>query len=103
MHPGVKKMPDGTFWVLTDNRFGSKANSPDAALFLPHYRFDWTTGTVARLRTVFLHDPDKKVPFRIVHEGTAKRYLTGADFDPEGFQIIGDALWIGDAFGPYLI
>ena len=96
-------MPDGTFWVLTDNSFGSKANSPDAALFLPHYRIDWTTGTVARLRTVFLHDPQKKVPFRIVHEGTAKRYLIGADFDPEGFQIIGDALWIGDAFGPYLI
>ena len=30
--------------------------------------------TLARLATVFLHDPDKKVPHRIVHEGTAKRY-----------------------------
>ncbi len=28
--------------------------------------------------TVFLHDPDKKVPHRIVHEGTKQRYLTGA-------------------------
>ena len=43
------------------------------------------------------------MPFRIVHEGTEKRYLTGADFDPEGFQIIGDKIWIGDEFGPYLI
>ena len=102
-HSGIKKMSDGTFWVLTDNGFGSKANSPDAALFLSHYRIDWTAGTIARLNTVFLHDPDKKVPFRIVHEGTAKRYLTGADFDLEGFQIIGDKLWIGEEFGPYLI
>ncbi len=55
------------------------------------------------LSTTFLHDPDKKVPFRIVHEGTDKRYLTGSDFDTEGFQIIGDTLWIGDEFGPYVI
>jgi hypothetical protein len=52
---------------------------------------------------VFLHDPDKKIPFRIVHEGTEKRYLTGGDLDPEGFQIIGDKIWIGEEFGPYII
>jgi hypothetical protein len=102
-HSGIKKMSDGTYWVLTDNGFGSKVNSPDAALFLSHYRIDWMAGTIARINTVFLHDPDKKVPFRIVHEGTAKRYLTGADFDLEGFQIIGGKLWIGEEFGPYLI
>ncbi len=102
-HSGIKTMPDGTYWVVTDNGFGSKANSPDAALFLSHYRMNWATGTVERLRTVFLHDPDRKVPFRVVHEGTEKRYLTGADFDLEGFQIIGDKLWIGEEFGPYLI
>ncbi|PPD13665.1 MAG: glycerophosphodiester phosphodiesterase [Methylobacterium sp.] len=102
-HSGIKTMPDGTYWVLTDNGFGSKANSPDAALFLSHYRMNWAAGTVERLRTVFLHDPDKKVPFRIVHEGTEKRYLTGADFDPEGFQIIGDKIWIGEEFGPYIL
>ena len=32
-----------------------------------------------------------------------KRYLTGADFDTEGFQIIGDTFWIGDEFGPYIL
>ena len=41
------------------------------------------------------------MPFRIVHEGTQKRYLTGSDFDTEGFQSIGDTFWIGDEFGPY--
>ncbi|KAF0227081.1 MAG: hypothetical protein FD175_2843 [Beijerinckiaceae bacterium] len=102
-HSGIKKMADGTFWVITDNGFGSKANSPDSALYLNQYRMDWEKGTAERLKTVFLTDPDKKVPFRIVHEGTEKRYLTGSDFDLEGFQIIGDKIWIGEEFGPYLI
>jgi len=31
-HSGIKKMPDGSYWILTDNGFGSKANSPDAML-----------------------------------------------------------------------
>ena len=102
-HSGIKKMPDGTYWVLTDNGFGSKANSPDAALFLSHYKIDWQSGLIERAATAFLHDPDKKVPFRIVHEGSDKRYLTGSDFDLEGFQIINGKFWIGDEFGPYLI
>ena len=102
-HSGIKTMPDGSFWVLTDNGSGSKANSPDSMLYLNHYRIDWATGTLARQATIFLHDPDKKVPFRITHEGTEKRYLTGSDFDTEGFQIIGTTLWIGDEFGPYVI
>jgi hypothetical protein len=102
-HSGIKRMPDGTFWVLTDNGFGSKANSPDSALFLTQFKMDWDKGNAERLATVFLHDPDKKIPFRIVHEGTDKRYLTGADFDLESFQPIGDKLWFAEEFGPYLI
>ena len=58
---------------------------------------------VARIRHRIRHAPDGKVPFRIVHESTEKRYLTGADFDTEGFQFIGDTLWIGDEFGPFII
>lgn len=102
-HSGIKRMADGTFWVLTDNGFGAKANSPDAMLYLNRYRMDWAAGTMQRLDTVFLHDPDKRVPFRIANEGTQTRYLTGADFDIESFQLIGDKLWIGDEFGPYLL
>ena len=41
------------------------------------------------------------MPFRITQEGTDKRYLTGADFDPESFQFAGGALWIAEE--PYLI
>jgi hypothetical protein len=102
-HSGIQRMADGTFWVLTDNGAGTKANSPDFMLYLNHYRVDFASGELARLRTVFLHDPDRKVPFRIVQEGTDRRYLTGADFDPESFQIVGDTLWIGEEFGPFLI
>lgn len=102
-HSGIKTMADGTFWVLTDNGFGSKITSADSALYLNHWRFDWTSGKAEHLGTVFLKDPDKKVPFRIAQEGSAERYLTGADFDTEGFQIIGDTIWIGDEFGPYVI
>lgn len=102
-HSGIKYMPDGTYWVLTDNGFGSKANSPDAMLYLTQYKIDFKDGIVTPLQTLFLNDQDKKVPFHIVNESTEMRYLTGSDFDPESFQFADNALWIGDEFGPYLI
>lgn len=102
-HSGIKHMADGSYWILTDNGAGSKANSPDFLLHLSQYRVDFNSGKFDRLKTVFLHDPDKKLPFRIVHEGTDKRYLTGSDLDPESFQFAGGALWIGEEFGPFLI
>lgn len=102
-HSGIKVMPDGTFWIIADNGFGSKANSPDSMLYLNRYRIDWTTGGWQPLETIFLHDPDRKVPFRIVHESAGKCYPTGSDFDIAGFQMIGDVIWIGDEFGRYLL
>ena len=102
-HSGIKRMADGSYWLLTDNGAGSKANSPDFMLHLSHYTVDFQSGQFNRQKTVFLHDPDKKVPFRITQEGTDKRYLTGADFDPESFQFAGGALWVAEEFGPYLI
>lgn len=102
-HSGIKRMADGSYWVLTDNGAGSKANSPDFMLYLNRYQIDFAGGGLTRLETIFLRDPDRKVPFRIANEGTTERYLTGSDFDPEGFQFAGDSIWIGDEFGPYLI
>src|SRR5690242_11672038 len=78
---GIKTMPDGTFWSMSDNGFGAKANSSDTMLMLHQVKFDWEKGTVERVGTVFLSDPDKKAPFTIVLEGSDTRYLTGADFD----------------------
>jgi hypothetical protein len=102
-HSGIKRMPDGTFWILTDNGAGSKANSPDFMLYLNQYKVDFKANKFTRLKTIFLHDPDKKVPFHIVNESTQKRYLTGGDFDTESFQFADGSLWIGDEFGPFLI
>lgn len=102
-HSGIKRMPDGSYWLLTDNGAGSKANSPDFMLYLNQYDVDFDKNTFKHLKTIFLHDPDRKVPFRIQNEATIERYLTGADFDPESFQFAGGYLWVGDEFGPYLI
>jgi hypothetical protein len=99
----MQRADDGSIYALTDNGFGSKANSPDALLFFHRIVPDFETGTVEVRETVFLRDPDFRVPFRIALEGTSARYLTGADFDPESIQIVGEDVWIGEEFGPYLI
>ncbi|MAU20473.1 MAG: glycerophosphodiester phosphodiesterase, partial [Martelella sp.] len=100
---GIKAMGDGTFWSLSDNGFGSKANSSDAALMIHHIAFDWDAGTVDRKETIFLSDPNMVAPFPIVLEGSDSRYLTGADFDIESIQPVEDGFWIGDELGPYLL
>jgi hypothetical protein len=99
----AERAEDGSIVVLTDNGFGSKANSPDALLFFHRVMPDFDNGNVDVKETVFLSDPDRKVPFRIAYEGSDSRYLTGSDFDLESIQIVDGEVWIGDEFGPYLI
>jgi hypothetical protein len=94
---------DGSTFVLTDNGFGAKANSPDTLLYFHRMAPDFVAGSVEVKQTVFLRDPDFKVPFRIAYEGTDARYLTGADFDPESIQFLNGELWIGEEFGPYIL
>lgn len=100
---GIKSNGDGTFWSLSDNGFGSKLNSSDAALMLHLLKFDWDAGSVDRIKTLFLTDPDRKAPFPIVLEGSENRFLTGADFDVESIQPVADGFWVGEEFGPYLL
>ncbi|WP_136248341.1 esterase-like activity of phytase family protein [Halomonas borealis] len=99
----MQRDADGNFYVLTDNGFGAKANSADALLFFHRMAPDFESGRVHVAETVFLRDPNFRVPFRIAYAGTETRYLTGADFDPESLQVIDDEVWIGEEFGPYLI
>jgi hypothetical protein len=94
---------DGSIYVLTDNGFGGKGNSPDALLFFHRMTPDFASGSVNVKETVFLRDPDFKVPFRIAYEGSDSRYLTGADFDPESIQVLNGEIWIGEEFGPYIL
>ncbi len=99
----MEAAPEGGIVALVDNGFGAKRNSADALLAFYRVQPDFETGTVDLLERVFLRDPDGVVPFRIVTEGSAERYLTGADFDPESIQLRGEEIWIGEEFGPYLI
>jgi hypothetical protein len=100
---GIKNLKDGTFLTLTDNGYGSKANSSDALLMFHVVKPDWQSGKLEHVSSTFLRDPDRKVPFRIVNDNTPQRYLTGSDFDIESIQPIGDALWFGDELGPFLL
>jgi hypothetical protein len=99
----IASLGDAEFLVLTDNGFGSKINSYDALLMVHNMKVDWTQGSVARNKTTFLRDPDRKVPFMTVNENTKERYLTGADFDLESIQILNKEWWIGEEFGPYVL
>ncbi len=70
----IKWQKDGSAWILSDNGFGTKANSPDAMLMFHHLRPDWKSGRLDVERTIFLHDPHGVVPFNVVNSATAKRY-----------------------------
>ncbi|MBM7068866.1 esterase-like activity of phytase family protein [Actibacterium sp. 188UL27-1] len=94
---------DDSIIALIDNGFGSKLNSSDALLSYTRLTADFETGAVTIHDRFYLHDPDFVVPFRIAYEASGSRYLTGADFDLESIQVVGDTLWIGEEFGPYLI
>ena len=103
---GIKPVANepGHYWVLTDNGFGNRRNSPDALLMFHKVKPGFATGQVSLLQTTFLRDPLRRIPFRIADEGTEQRYLTGADFDLESIQPLADgSFMIGDEFGPFLI
>jgi hypothetical protein len=99
----MTRAADGSIFALIDNGFGNRRNSSDALLYFTRVAPNWQAGSIEVRQTVFLRDPDRVIPFRIVHDGTAERYLTGQDFDPEAIQVIGDTVWIGEEFGPFLI
>ena len=80
---GIRKLPDGSSLTISDNGFGSKANSPDSMLMFHIVKPDWKAGTVERVSTGFLHDPDRTVPFRSLIGIPPKHYITGGDFDTE--------------------
>ena len=96
------------WWALSDNGFGTKANSPDYLLRIYRVTIRWGTdaraGSVTPQSFVQLADPDRKLPFPIVRELTKERWLTGADLDPESLVRAADGtFWIGDEFGPFLL
>lgn len=104
---GVVSHHDGTFDVLSDNGYGTKANSGDFVLRIHRIGpvFDRGGhsggGTVDVLGGINLTDPDGHVPFPLTR---ADRVLTGADLDVESMVRAGDgSTWLGDEFGPFLL
>jgi hypothetical protein len=106
---GIQFANNGNYWVMPDNGFGTKYNSIDYLLRLYNISLAPKTtqggeGSVRVNSFIQLRDPNKKIPFFIINENTSNRFLTGADFDIEGFVIAKDgSIWIGDEFGPYLL
>lgn len=99
----------GSYWMMPDNGYGAKYNSPDFLLRI--YQITPTaktssggTGDVKVGTFVQLRDPDKKIPFLIVNEASSERLLTGSDFDIESFVVAKDGtIWLGEEFGPFLL
>lgn len=100
---GLVPTGEGSFLLLSDNGYGGRVNSVDSLLMVHRAQLDWRAGRIAVAETIFLRDPDRRVPFAIRNEATAERYLTGADFDPESLAVVGDRWFIGDEFGPYIL
>ncbi|MFN6464897.1 MAG: esterase-like activity of phytase family protein [Nostoc sp. DedVER02] len=106
---GVQFGNNNSLYFLSDNGYGSKDNSDDFLLRIhrvdPNFKgTENGDGSVKVLDYIQLSDPNNKIPFQIVNEGTSDRLLTGADLDVESFVFDKDGtIWIGDEFGPYLL
>jgi hypothetical protein len=98
---GVLRNSDGTYDVLSDNGYGSKANSADFVLRIQRIAPDFTHNTVDVVGGINLTDPNRLVPFALTRPD---RVLTGADFDVESIVRVDDgSYWLGDEFGPWLL
>lgn len=109
---------EGTYLALSDNGFGTKANSADYLLCVYKVTPDWEAKTVDWELAFHLSDPNGHVPWPIVADGETypnsdipvpaiireNRLLTGADFDVESMVRLPDGtFWLGDEFGPFLL
>jgi hypothetical protein len=119
----------GTWWALSDNGYGARGNSADFQLAFHRIDPRWgKAGGPAVVATVVLHDPDRRISWRIVCDrergaplpdfsfnvlpptppacggDPAARILTGFDLDPESIVRAPDGtFWISDEFGPFLV
>jgi len=96
----------GEFFVLSDNGFGSAKNSSDYLLSIysvvPDFRtVKGGTGGIELKLVIPLRDPDVHIPYPLARDN---RFLTGADLDPESFQMGSDgSFWIGEELNPSLL
>ena len=119
----------GTWWALADNGYAWRDNSADFQLVFYRLAPRWGDASGPKiLEAVVLHDPDRRLPWKIVCDQTngsplpdfsfnvlpqapaacggtpAARVLTGFDLDPESFVRADDGtFWISEEFGPFLV
>jgi hypothetical protein len=122
---------DGSFFVLSDNGFGSRENSSDYLLCIYQVHPDFRTanggsGDIRVGNIINLRDPGFYLPYPTARDpqgvgeektgnrhtqspgtpqtGPGDRLLTGADLDPESFRRLADgSFWIGEEFNPALL
>lgn len=98
---GLVRNSDGTFDAISDNGYGTKANSADFLLRIHRIAPDFESGKVDVLGGITLTDPDGHIPFPLTRPD---RVITGADIDVESVTRGADGTyWMGDEFGPYLL
>jgi hypothetical protein len=98
---GVVRNSDGTFDAISDNGYGTKANSADWLLRINRIAPDFRTGRVDVVGGITLTDPNGHIPFALTRPD---RVITGADIDIESVTRVADGTyWMGDEFGPYLL
>ncbi len=98
---GLVRNSDGTFDAISDNGFGTKANSADFLLRIHRIAPDFAKNTVDVLGGITLTDPNGHIKTPLTR---ADRVLTGADIDIESITRGADGTyWMGDEFGPYLL
>lgn len=84
-------------WVLSDNGYGTAANSGDFRLVLQRIRWSGADGELRVIERRELSDPDGVL-------GVPRAALTGAELDPESLQRLPDGRWlIGEELGPSLL
>ncbi|MEV6242172.1 esterase-like activity of phytase family protein [Lentzea sp. NPDC051838] len=98
---GLVRNSDGTFDVISDNGYGTKANSADWLLRINRIAPNFKTGAVDVVGGITLTDPNRHIPFALTRPD---RVITGADIDVESVTRGADGTyWMGDEFGPYLL
>ncbi len=110
------------WWALSDNGFGTRANSGDYRLVLYRFAIEPLRAparperrprraearkpapTVRMLQRIELRDPGRHFPWPLAFGDNPRRPLTGADADPESLVMMADGtFWIGDEHGPWLL
>ncbi|MCG8922316.1 esterase-like activity of phytase family protein [Lentzea sp. CC55] len=98
---GLVRNGDGTFDAISDNGYGTRANSADFLLRIHRIAPDFAKNTVDVVGGVTLTDPHGHIPFPLTRPD---RVITGADLDVESITRGADGTyWMGDEFGPYLL